>query len=128
MSRSHCWACSTFGTKPMPARWQRKAPVLHRFFHHLLVISPSLSRHFRPFAEQRAGYDFGGFGVGWAGITVVLSSYPSQGLTRSTPVWAKSFVLRVAHIARCVLQMAAIWASAVLIGIPACSRADNTSA
>lgn len=51
-----------------------------------------------------------------------------HGLIRSIPVCAKSLVLRVAHVALCARQIAAICASAVLIGAPAASRATSTSA
>lgn len=51
-----------------------------------------------------------------------------HGSTSSTPVYAKSFTLRVAQIAPCARQIAAICASAVLIGAPTLSRATSTSA
>ena len=51
-----------------------------------------------------------------------------HGSTSSTPVYAKSFMLRVAQIPPCTRQIAAICASAVLIGAPAASRATSTSA
>lgn len=51
-----------------------------------------------------------------------------HGSTSSTPVHTKSFTLRVAQVASCARQIAAICASAVLIGAPALSRATSTSA
>lgn len=57
-----------------------------------------------------------------------IHSSARQGSTNSTPVCAKSLTLRVAQVAPCARQIAAICASAVLIGAPADSRATSTSA
>lgn len=51
-----------------------------------------------------------------------------QGSTSSTPVRARSLMFRVAQVAPLARQIAAIWASAVLMGIPARSRATRTCA
>lgn len=59
---------------------------------------------------------------------MMLHASTFHGSTNSTPVCWKSFTLRVAQIAPCVRQIAAICASAVLIGAPALSRATSTSA
>lgn len=59
---------------------------------------------------------------------MVLQASILHGSSRSTPVCAKSLTLRVAQVALCARQIAAICASAVLIGAPALSRATSTSA
>jgi hypothetical protein len=51
----------------------------------------------------------------------------SHGLMTSMPVPSKSFVLRVARVAWRTAQTAAIWASAMLIGRPARSRAATSA-
>src|SRR5699024_4568593 len=50
-----------------------------------------------------------------------------HGLTTGTPVRAKSMVFRVAQVALWNRHIAAIGASAMLIGCPACSRLPRTS-
>lgn len=55
-------------------------------------------------------------------------THGDHGSTTSTPVPVKSLVLRVAQVAPCARQIAAIWASAVWIGSPACSRLTRTAA
>lgn len=59
---------------------------------------------------------------------VRLHASACHGSTSSTPVYAKSLMLRVAQVAPCARQIAAICASAVLIGAPTASRATSTSA
>lgn len=51
-----------------------------------------------------------------------------QGSINSTPVSVKFLPFRVAQLAPCALQMAAIWESAVWIGCPARSRMTRMSA
>jgi len=69
--------------------------------------------------------------LGPALVPVPLPCQPCaafHGLMRLTPVPVKSEVLRVARVAFSARQMAAIWASEVLIGWPARSRSVTTSA
>src|SRR5699024_637301 len=58
----------------------------------------------------------------------MLHASACHGSTSLTPVCTKSFTLRVAQVAPYTRQIAAICASAVLIGAPAFSRATSTSA
>ena len=53
---------------------------------------------------------------------------PPQGSITSRPIWAKSLTFLVAQAASCARQIAAICASAVLMGNPAASRMASTSA
>ena len=59
---------------------------------------------------------------------MALHASTFYGSTILTPACWKSFTVRVAHTAPCARQIAAIWASVVLIGAPAASRDASISA
>jgi hypothetical protein len=79
---------------------------------------------------EYGGIEYGGLPVNHSVFTLCPNGlhHATHGSTASTPVSTKSSTLRVASPARQLRQIAAICASAILIGRPACSREATISA